>query len=261
MIMRFKQYLNETATGPELMRAEIDIDKLVDIIEKKCKQSLWRIEENVPIFRGERNLPHGNFLIDPSKTERKSSNTTNYYTLIFDNHPQMKNWPKRSRSLICTDSYENASGYGKVLVVIPLDSTKNIASVNSRDSWDAQVTLYNHTTGIPKWNRFFSELNLNQSDWSGWEKFDASLKTNNKLYSNFKKCAYDVFGTLADIEDDDRENFLSDIFTAYDPKVLGFSLHKLSDPSIDKHSEYWFSGPCVAMPIGVWDTLKTKIKN
>jgi hypothetical protein len=51
-------------------------------------------------------------IIEPSKHERVSANTSNVYTLLIDNLRSWSEYPKRSRSIICSTSAFNAAGYG-----------------------------------------------------------------------------------------------------------------------------------------------------
>ena len=49
---------------------------------------------------------------DSSKVTRKSANTRNWYTLLFDHVlPAWQNYPKRSKSFICTTNMSTAQNY------------------------------------------------------------------------------------------------------------------------------------------------------
>ena len=57
----------------------------------------------------------------PIFSPRKSANTSNYYTVLFsDILPSWKKFPRRDESWICTTSFNEAVGYGKVYGVFPL---------------------------------------------------------------------------------------------------------------------------------------------
>ena len=72
--------------------------------------------------------------VSPSKFTRRSRNTANYYTLINDNSPAWKEYPKRSKSIVCTTDYNTAYFYGYSYVVFPYDYTK-IGKCIRADYW------------------------------------------------------------------------------------------------------------------------------
>ena len=86
-------------------------------------------------------------------TDRKSSNSFNYYNLWMSNNPQWSSFPKRGKSLICTTSLKTASSYGKPKIVVPLLDCK-IGVCPKEDLWysftavnslfELTTWLYNH---------------------------------------------------------------------------------------------------------------------
>jgi hypothetical protein len=76
--MRLVQYLNEGRSKP------IDEENAKKFIQNKCSDFLDKFP--ITIFRGLESFE--DFLyINPSKFQRKSANTSNYYTLYINNHP------------------------------------------------------------------------------------------------------------------------------------------------------------------------------
>jgi hypothetical protein len=97
-------------------------------------------ESDKPIYKGMnyRDMPKSisSYLYFNPITKRKSANTKNYFTLLFDNSPYLGEFPKRSESLICTSNYEQAGAYAvhKPHRVIPFDGAK-IAICPNQDIW------------------------------------------------------------------------------------------------------------------------------
>ncbi len=70
---------------------------------------------------------------DGAKMNRKSKNTSNYYTLVLDNDVRWKDYPKRSQSFICaTGTYSEM--YGNLYVVVPLEN-QPIGICPTKDFW------------------------------------------------------------------------------------------------------------------------------
>ena len=110
--MKFVRFLNEGRTQ------SISSDEAIRILDKHCKESVnalmegyYYIERIIEFFYKDYGF------IDPSKhPERKSANTSNYYTILV-NHllPSWKKYPKRS--IICSSfrSLEDIGLYNYVV--------------------------------------------------------------------------------------------------------------------------------------------------
>jgi hypothetical protein len=63
---------------------------------------------------------------DTNGLNRKSANSLNYYTIWIDNNPAWKEYPKRSKSFICSTNLTTASSYGNdnTFLIIPADNAK-----------------------------------------------------------------------------------------------------------------------------------------
>lgn len=105
----------------------LELNKDVNIamaeIQANCGQAILAARNGNQVFKGMED--DGEFFeVDPKLYGRRSANTRNYYTTLFDNLESWKGYPKRSRSLICTTSSHIASGYGSVFLVIPFDGAR-----------------------------------------------------------------------------------------------------------------------------------------
>lgn len=104
-----------------------------NIVKAYYQPILDVINSDRPIFRGMKFV--GEFaLADGEKMNRRSRHTMNYYTLVVDNDVRWKDYPKRSKSFICTSDIQNAKGYGTVYVVVPLEN-QSFGVCSSDDFW------------------------------------------------------------------------------------------------------------------------------
>jgi hypothetical protein len=140
-----------------------------DIEDLLKKYAPWFLEEEnidttigdskfMPIYRGiDRG---GNILkVNPSKHERVSRNTENYYTLIIDN--TWEGFPKRGSSLICSTSKSRAKTYGRAYRVIPTNKDALFGVAPERDVW---ISFNN---GISELNDKFSDIWQYTSNYTG----------------------------------------------------------------------------------------------
>lgn len=119
----------------------INLRKDTEIItEDEAQKILYKIDDyfnglDFPIFRGVNinNNPNDIFIIDPKEYERKSAYTSNLYTYLIDNSEKWKDYPKRSKSLICNTM--EGENYGKIYRVIPLEKNSNWGISSVLDFW------------------------------------------------------------------------------------------------------------------------------
>jgi uncharacterized LabA/DUF88 family protein len=226
------------------------------INEKECRELLdtkhsKAFEGKGQIFRGVDG--YGDYVyINPSKSRspRISANTHNYYTLIMDNSPDWKQYPKRSRSLICsTDkSYADNFGDGESYSVYPQNGA-SIGVCPGGDIWGAGFykghdfgTIVDHIDDI---------INTNSI---GVEKADYDYENMVKIFKLIDKKQEDVYvemkryfgSTKVFFENylDSGKTFLGFIEYILNPIRCGFTLVKAGD-SIPNGREVWMSQPCV----------------
>ena len=186
-MITFKQFLGEAAVVPFSRDHVKDIDEAISIIKQHCSKSLWMINKNTPIWRGDRDTgavlgQDGMGVLHLDKSTRKSENTSNWYTMIFDNHPDMREFPKRSKSLICTTSFTNAKAYGRteknVLAIIPFDHSA-IGWTDKSDIWDLKLSTFSGgASSLLGLNDFFAAFwpfGLDVNDWSSFKAFSDFL--------------------------------------------------------------------------------------
>lgn len=114
-------------------------------VESNHRHAIDRYVANINgrIFRGIKSITSQYLYVKPSQFARQSRNTINIYTALFDILPSWKEYPKRSRSIICSNEEEYAGGYkgyseniGSLYIVLPKDGSK-IGICPERDIWES----------------------------------------------------------------------------------------------------------------------------
>ncbi|MCK9416647.1 hypothetical protein M0Q97_08330, partial [Candidatus Dojkabacteria bacterium] len=207
-----------------------------DFLELKmtyCKD--WN-KDDTKIFKGiYRNYSEYNY-INPTIIERKSANTSNISTLLFDNSPYNINYPKRSKSLICTSNYNRATLYGDVYRVIPFDGAK-IAVCPDYDFWYSFRKISINYDNIGKFNDLIS--------LSYGSKFINQLNDTN--YNIFIKQLQDLCDKL---KIDNKYNLPTDIndyFKLFDAKSNDINLYDYKEyAKLDlENNEVWTDSKCL----------------
>lgn len=149
--MRLNKYLEEKKEYSEPPRTKkIERTAAIGFLERNGIQA----KDIGQIYRG---LP-GKFdygFVQPSQYVRQSRNTENYYTLMIDNFPSWKKYPKRSRSLICSSDVYYASGFGNLYQVFP-EKNGLIGVCSEMDIWSSFPMLGDHD--LDAFNTFLKEM-------------------------------------------------------------------------------------------------------
>lgn len=145
--------LNEaTADDKKLSYEKLDEAKLLKLIKQHCSKTIWMFKTAVQITRYDRNLDNNSKYLKTStvgsKRKRKSQNTTNYYTEIFDNLPSRVDFPKRSSSIIAIASLEK-----RRWIIIPYDNAK-VGIVGKLDMWLTNFNLFDRFFKLKHANDF-----------------------------------------------------------------------------------------------------------
>jgi hypothetical protein len=239
-------------------------DAAIKIIETKCKNAIPMILANKMIYRGDSKAPAqqtlnvttkiGAWVVDTSATERKSQNTSNHYTVIFDNHPGYKSFPKRSRSFICSTNLATAQDYSAsdaaVLVVIPFDKTR-IGICPKADMWDKDIKVFGETMAIESLNYRFRMMGIK-------DNFNAIMQFSNELAKKDPK-AVKKFEKAFDVADSkSMDNFLGEIFEALSPKKIGMTSATTATLGIGeyKNREVWVGGNVLLIAMNRWDEFR-----
>ena len=258
-MITFKQFLTEKAVSDKPDFKKVKTKKAIEMLNKHCKDAIWMLQKNKPFYRGEKGMAKGlaaaGFLtVDPSKTERASQNTFNYYTVLLDNNPLMKGFPKRSRSFIGSTDRWNASSYsssssGGRFAMIPFDGTK-IGAVNDDDMWDTRIKLFGSSSTIESFNGRWKRLGL-KANIKSFEDFGKKLASSTDAKRTFRK-------EFSLTTDEQMDNFMDNIWEAYSPKVTDHSVHTTKDAQNIK-GEVWVGGPVMYISPDMWDAMRVAI--
>jgi len=278
--MRFKTFLEAKAEGSPKQVFE-PIKDLTNFLKENCSDSLWMIAKNKPLFRGFRNKAEDAppSFVDLTKTSRKSQNTSNWYTEIFDNHPEMQDFPKRSKSLVCTTSQNDATGYGEVFAMIPVNGSK-IGLVGSSDMWDINVNFFGSKSSLDDPNDFLSFLKdkaygNGPPSFGILQRLDKDLKDpESQAFKNLSsaliKPDFDIYEryhirhlkTLIGREDFTK-HFLDSLLKSYSPSETGLTVETTATLGITglERQEVWFDKGAVLICLSDWRELVDDFKN
>lgn len=242
-------------------------DDAIELIKKHCSDAMWMLNKDQPIYRGSIGAAVSSHtsIADPSKTERRSTNTSNYYTLIFDTHPEMKDFPMRARSFIASTNYDRAHGYGNyeynnVYVLIPFNNVK-IGIVNSEDIWDTTVFLFGEHIDLVQLNEVFAHMDVEETQ-TGIIHFFESLSKDKDLFIHFiERLEKHCFHKRIDLSDKSIKEAQSDMkkymLDAYSPKKTGLTWATTKNMDHDLDSEVWVGGKCLVIKYSYWRKLVT----
>ena len=142
--MRLRRFINEGRSK------SISLEQAMETIRENCKDFL---KKGSILYRGVDDSNDAALIISPANFERKSRNTTNHYTLLMDNLPAWKSYPKRSKSIICATDIEYASNMGYAYRVYMFDGSK-IGVCPTNDLWGSftldteSLEFFNDSIGI-----------------------------------------------------------------------------------------------------------------
>jgi hypothetical protein len=133
-LIKLKSLLNETSETDLNRTTSIDFNVGLEGIKKSAMHAVRKYKQGFTILRGLDKETSKITLVRPSLFNRKSRNTYNIYTSLMDTLPSWENYPKRSKSIICTNSLSSASSYGHIYIVLPTDGAK-VGVCSGRDLW------------------------------------------------------------------------------------------------------------------------------
>lgn len=156
--MRFKEFLIEGKFTSSLRHNKKT--NIIKFISDNCSEYLKN--NSTPIYRGfmrdSKKVAKSWYIVEPSKHERTSKGDAkgNVYTLLIDSLPEWQNFPKRSKSMICSTNYSYAGNFGSPHLVIPFDGAKWGVCIDN-DIWHSFKHAKN-TLGIYRIDEINREL-------------------------------------------------------------------------------------------------------
>ena len=142
--------------------------------------------EKREIFRGvSGSAAYPYWIVQPGKSQRVSRNTSNFYTGLIDGLPSWKNYPKRSRSIICSNNYDGAHSFGNVLRVFPKNGAK-IGICPAEDFWMSFNDTVHKRLGLADMS-FFNAYFISIFFACSGTLADMAAKLDEDTYSEFIK--------------------------------------------------------------------------
>jgi hypothetical protein len=214
------------------------------MIENNCKEILEKYRNSPSrIYRGTYKAENIYFT-NPKTSKRQSQNTLNFYTVLFDNLPSWKNYPKRGNGVICSSYGLYVSGYstsGGPFVAFPYDNT-NIGVCPRSDIWECFLTIVSDLSGfIGDLSILFTPIRIDLTTKASLTKALSSMESKLKTDSDIMR----LFNKLFMKPYDGKEPLLKFFNDIFDPDKAGFSHYTTSNyPAPDK-KEVWFDGSAV----------------
>lgn len=171
----FKQFISEDRNViKEWDTRRLSKKDAVNYLLNNCERSFSNaIKKGGLLFRGFRKLPglEGQcVVINPSTGKRTSKDTSNLYQLMMDESEIFKDYPSRSKSLICATSSEYTTMYGETYVVVPKDNAK-VCHIDTDDILELKLNDKIWSYGLQG-----SKINLTNLRLTALGKFISAFK-------------------------------------------------------------------------------------
>ena len=248
-LQTFKSYLIEQVGG-----SKIPLDQLAETLNKLCSDSI-SAHDNHPLYRGNTHMFEtvtdigaGLFNSDQG-IDRKSHDTNNFYTTVFDHlfKTEFPQFPLRSRSFICTGNISDAKAYGEHVVIIPTNDAK-IGNIGSRDIWNTRLTIFGANWPINEINkRMVGLLGVDNPTYDLFMKADFPM-TNDAVQEMIKTYPQSYSLTI--------EKFKEEIINAYRKVIINNFRAITPREATTTNGEMWVGGECVVILPEVWKSLQ-----
>lgn len=260
-IMRLNRYQILT----EGRGKQIDEEIAVSFIKAHCKKALKVfLDTDKVLYRGigyEGDYYH----VDPKTGTRESANTSNEYTMIMDNDPRWRSYPKRSKSLVCTTDTRKTNSYGHTYMVFAKDGSR-YGVCRTDDLWQSfklfksmSMGTVNHT--LRDLEDEFSDRNIIGAH-TYEQLMDGIAELSDNLDDVVKTHTDPNYGVISNLMDNDlfrmwyktkHVPFIDWFMSLYDPKDNDFyvteDVNKIFTTGV-KSKEIWTDGESVLVSFG-----------
>jgi len=255
MFMRLSQYLSESRS------VEISYDEALKFFIQNF------VDESTILYRGiyRKTDTHGIYIVDPSKHTRVSKDlVNNYYTLLIDNLPSWKEYPKRSKSVICTTCFNTACIFGSPYFVIPEKHAK-LGICRDSDFWLSFPKLGG---SIKHLNTFLNLLfNLHEEMFEKPENYKEIIYNLNTFDENVKQISeykletlkipflYEFAKKFIDETLVKGKKAIDVLNNVLNPKDNGFSLKTYDNLRITRVVEIWTDSRSLVVSPNIFEEL------
>jgi len=247
--MRLEAFiLIESARGKAISK-----EQAIALMRKNCSQALYGYTRGNILYRGVNHNMDEYISYSPVGI-RKSRNTQNYYTLLMDNSARWKDYPKRSKSFICSSSFAFAAGFGDVYSVWPYNGAK-VGVAPARDLWQSfydslhgnSLNGFNHTLGqmLKMSGASFNDTNVT-SLIKAMNTLDDKLRKGEIDFNDMVR-KLDIGMTWITNSYKNNYHLYEVIDKILDPKTNGFKVVKVGQKYEDggDSRECWTDSPCI----------------
>jgi hypothetical protein len=234
------------------LKKELTFDEALAFIKKNCNQAYQNFGKNT-LFRGSKNLdPNKCYYLDYSKGKRKSQQVSNHYTILMDESPYYKNYPKRRSSIICTTNISQTTNYGETFAIYPIDNTV-IAVCPEYDIWYTRLAYKRY--GLRTWHCLTEFLEFLGVKEKPIKIMQQQIENDPVVKENFIDYL-DIENIKIKEEkiDEELKNIIPYLIKSMRPDLCKFKLISTQN-KLPKDKELWFSGPCIAVPLKFLDKL------
>jgi hypothetical protein len=163
--MKLAELLREDIVTPWKMDV-LSTDLALDNLAKNHKGWLKAVSTGGILFRGfsdGQNFRSDFTTIDSTEAKRTSRDGDNIYQLMMDASFQLRKYPSRSNSFICTTSLTQSISHGEPFMMIPADGTQ-IAVTPVSDIWGLEIKSDLFKADIDRmsyiWKRLFRIIKI-----------------------------------------------------------------------------------------------------
>lgn len=221
------------------------------------------IQQQTPLYRGiDSKVPY--LLLDPRSGDRRALGIQNYVNLMVSHFPEWQDIPKRTSSVICTNYSFQASSFGYVYKVYPMDSAK-FASLPSgtNDFWGLFLdrgAKGDVPTGVPQLNKFISNLGedtlLRKVNDTSYEAMIADLERIQEL----RKQKGPFNGGHPLVPYFNKYGIVKGFQKFMDPTYRGVKVIGIDAlGSVSKETELWTESPCLLVQKDLADSIEGNI--
>lgn len=245
--MKFIDFLLESNEQEEVYKTKVNFDDMIEKIKKEYGK-LPELDE--VFFRGMTGDDNA-YILNAKARNRSSNDTSNHYTVIFDEYLKKKNLPLRSRSLICSTKASRAREFNSNLfVIIPVNKNSIVGVVNKEDIWDYK--LKNKDTlryGINRINDTYSRLKISDNSFNDIVKgIEKNLTP--PWDNDHKQFLSKYFDTKTDIKDQ--------LMDLYDLEKIGATFETIKTAAKKENTEVWFSDKAYAINYEIYEQILKK---
>jgi hypothetical protein len=254
---------------------------------KKNFQEYFNIFEAPAIYRGASGETAR--LVNPTVYNRISAHTTNEYTSLVSNLPNWLEYPKRSKSIICTSDPFNADDYGDSVYVVVLPPRFNAGVCFKNDFWFSFPYLQKQTTiyMMEQFNNYFADLVHRAAGYGeGWhadaytdlgdiksycEDIQDTLLNEVMKYKNDlsrselsnNALAIHFMVKIEQFGDDPPDGFvfslLADLLDPTKNKFTRITNYNELHSYVGRNREIWTDSPALLVPMSQYDELRDQV--